>query len=126
MATTTPLPATPWLCSHATPAIDGADVGASIHDGDGNLVATVWPADQCIGHLIALAPELLADLSGLLHALMLHDPDYRNKHAPGTDRAAAEAAGLDAASNAVATLAYAAGCGLPVAMPGLDQLEEEL
>lgn len=123
MNTAKPLLAQPWFCSHATPAIDGADVGASIHDGDGNLLATVWPADQCIGRLIALAPELLADLAGLLHALMLLDPDYRNEHAPGTDHAVAI---LDAASNAVATLAYAAGCGLPVAMPGLDQLEEEL
>lgn len=83
-------------------------------------------AAQPVADLFALAPELLADLAGLLHALMLHDHDYRNKHAPDTDRAAAEEAILEAASNAVTTLSYAAGCGLPVVMPGLDQLEDEL
>jgi len=119
-----PLPALP-LYAHHTPGRP-----SDIHASDGRLVAMVsMPGNapaQPLADLFALAPELLADLAGLLHALMLHDPDYRSQHAPDTDRGSAEEAMLEAASNAVATLSYAVSCGLPVVMPGLDQLEDSL
>ncbi|WP_418648862.1 hypothetical protein ACNQFN_11380 [Thauera butanivorans] len=119
-----PLPTLP-LYAHHSP-----DHPSDIHASDGRLVAMVsMPGNaspQPVADLFALAPELLADLAGLLHALMLHDPDYRNKHAPDTDRVAAEESIFEAASNAVATLSYAVSCGLPVVMPGLDQLEDKL
>jgi hypothetical protein len=115
-----PLPPTPWLRSAAVAQ------APTISDSDGHLLAVVLGDRPEVGDLIALAPELLADLAALLRALMLLDQDYRQEHFPDMHGEEAKEAVIDAASNAVATLSYAAHCRLPVDMPGLDQLEDAL
>lgn len=119
MTATRPLPPTPWAHSST-----GAAPG--IYDSDGYCVAVVAGGHPEIGTLIALAPELLVDLAGFLRALMSLDQDYRQEHFPDMDYEDAKEEVLDAASNAIATLGYAAGLGLPVDVPGLSQLEDQL
>lgn len=117
---------TPWYCARAASAIEDVDAIASVHAADGRLLAIVQPGSPVFGELMAISPELLADLAGLLRALMQFDDDYCREHRIELDFSARHEALREAASNAVATLAYAVEHGLPVDIPGLPEMEAEL